>query len=240
MALDLQNPEVQQALQEAGYIAQTDAERMIEEKNAALEANRNDILNQLKETKEKYQGVDLEVWNKLRSDENRFSKLATGGYDAYEKGLGGELEERLNAARSDKMLIEQRLQQEQSQAKQQQEALQEKLKHEKLLRQLNMELAQTEDFQRLAQSDVERDALESLDFDQNGKVVVIGADGVARQTADGAMGIREWLQEMRQERPYRFIGAMGADRSTGDYTQEELDSMSPQQKRALGRKQNRR
>jgi hypothetical protein len=230
MSIDFNDPDVIKAAQSAGFVAKTDIDSIVAERNSALEENRNSILEQLKDVKAKYDGVDVESYKKL-SDDPRFSKVLTEGFDNYERSLGGELQERLSAQQSDFMLKEQELLQKVKGAETEAEKLVNNLRASELKRKLNMAIVHNEMVDPLAIAEIERDAMDELDLDEKGNIIVKGADGIPKQTAEGPMRETDWLKDMMSTKPYRFRGANGGGNSniTG-LTGADLEKMTPAEK----------
>lgn len=237
MEIDVNNPEHIQAIQAAGFVAKTDVDSLIKDANKSLESNRDDILNQLREQKEKYQGVDLDVWTKLSGDA-RFNKIATDGFDGYERDLGGELQERLRAAQSDAMMKEQEYLRTKEDLEGKVSQYDQALKNSELKRKLGMTLMQNDKVNTMAIQEIERDALNELSLDDKGNIIVLGEEGIPRQTAEGPMNEKDWLNDMMKIKPYRFLGASGGGINQNQgLAGVDLDKLTPAEKIALGRRQ---
>ena len=240
MTIDVNNPEVVQAIKDAGFVSSEQVDILVKESNQALEKNKNDILDQLKATKSKLDGIDVDAYRQL-SEDPRFTRIMSDGLDSYERSLGGELQERLQVQQSDFMIKEQSLLQELEKEKQNAEKLMGSVKSSEIKRKLVMAMAHNELIDPLAIPDIERDATEQLDLDSQGNIVVKNADGTYRQTADGAMNEKDWLSEMMQSKPYRFKGASGGgNHIVNGVVVADLDKLSPQEKIRLARQQGRR
>ena len=233
MPIDFTDSAVLTELKTAGYMSTEEANTLSSTHNSALEANKNSILKQLQEQKEKFNGVDVEAYNKLNED-SRFKSVLTGGFDNYEASLGGELQGRLSASQSDLMIKEQGYLQKEKDFESTIDALTKNLSHSELKRKLGMALVKNDLVDPLAVSDIERDALEQLALDDKGGIVVMGEDGLIRQTADGPMREDDWLKDMMKSKPYRFRGSDGGGRhiTSGNIN---TDKMSPREKIKLGR-----
>lgn len=234
MLIDFTDSSVLEELKTNGYLSASEAEELSNKRNSALEANKNSILDQLKEQKATYEGIDAEQYKKLAEDK-RFEIIRTGGFDAYEQSLGGELQGRLSALQSDMMIKEQDWLRGKETLESQVETLNKSLSHSELKRKLGMALVKNDLVDPLAVPEIERDALDQLGLDDKGNIIVAGEDGIPRQTADGPMREDEWLKEMMKEKPYRFRGADGSGRrpTPGALSTE---GMSPKEKRAAARR----
>lgn len=235
MTIDVNDPEVVKAIESAGFIPQTKLDEIVSERNSALEATKNSILDQLNKTKEKYSGIDPDLYKKL-ADDPRFKKISTEGFDSYERSLGGELQERLSAQQSDFMIKEQEYLKQLKDFESTAEKLNRNLHNSELKRKLGMALAHNELVDPLAIPEIERDALDQLSLDDKGNIIVLGADGIPKQTADGPMRESEWLKEMMSSKPYRFRGANGGGNRTQHGIGGDLSKMTPQEKIRAARK----
>lgn len=239
MPIDFSNPETIQELKTAGYLSGDEVTQKLQDSNKALETNKNDILQQLKDTKDRYSGVDVEAWNKLNED-SRFKQVISSGFDDYERGLGGELQERLNASRSDMMIKEQEYQRYKDQSEEKLTTFERQLMQSELKRKLGMALVRNDKVDPLATDEIFRDAIDQLALDEKGDIVVMGADGIPKQTAEGPMRENDWLTEMMKSKPYRFRGASGGGNSVTDgIAGVDLDKLSPAEKMRLARQQRR-
>lgn len=240
MPIDLTNEDVVAEIKAAGFIPQSDVESIVREHNSALEANRNDILAQLQETKSKIKDYPLDKIAKLK-DDARFQRVLDTGFDGYEKSIGGELSERLNATKSDFMFKEQQYLKtinEKEEAILKREA---RLKQSEIKRQVSMALAKMQDqVDPMAYDDILDYAQKTLDLDQDGRVIVMGKDGIPEQTSEGAKRELEWLQDMKKSKPFFFLGASGTRTGTSR-SLDGLDTgnMSPAEKIRAARKSGR-
>lgn len=235
MPIDFSDSSVLEELKTAGYMSTDEANQLVQTSNSALEANKNSILKQLQEHKEQFKGVDVEAYRKLDEDP-RFKSVLAGGFDSYEQNLGGELQGRLGALQSDMMIKEQDFLQKEKGFQDEVESLKKSLSNSELKRQLGMAINKDKLIDPLAIADIERDALDELSRDEKGRIVVIGEDGLVRQTADGPMGVEQWLADMKKSKPYRFSGASGSGRNASGGN-IDTTGMSPSEKMKHGRKQ---
>ena len=235
MAIDFTNPEVLTELKAAGYSGKDDISQMIQDSNKSLETNRNDILSQLQDQKEKFKGVDLAAYTKLAEDK-RFTSVLSSGFDEYERGMGGELQERLRAAQSDLMLKDQNHLRDQETNKQTVIGFESKLMKSELKRQLGLALMKNELVDPLAIPDIERIAMEELSLDDKNEIIILGAEGIPKQTAEGPMRVTDWMKDMMKVKPYFFRGANGGQRHTENGV-IDTKGMTPSQKMAASRRQ---
>lgn len=231
MSLDLTNEEVVAQIKEAGFIPQADVESIVKEHNSALEANRNDILAQLQDAKQRMKDVPLEQISKLKEDP-RFQKVLNEGFEGYEKSIGGELSERLNATKSDFMFKEQQYLKQMEDLKAASEQKDAMLRQSEIKRQVSVAMSKMSDqIDPMAYDDILEYAQKSLDLDQDGRVIVMGKDGIPEQTSEGAKREVDWLQDMKKTKPFFFIGASGS-RSSSNRSLDGIntDDMTPAEK----------
>lgn len=236
--LDFNSPETQAALKQAGYFSQEERDQYALERNSALENTKNDILNQLKDTKSKLNSlpVDYDSLMKLAED-SRFAKIKEGGFDAYEKTIDATSAQRLEAMKTEYMILEQEKQRIEQGFAQENEQLKIANKHSNIENKLQgLIFGHKDDILPTAIPDLIRDAKEQLDLDEKGSLVVKGENGTYRQTADGPMTEKDWLKEMMKTKSHYFAGAAGGQHGQARFGGVDTSKMSAAEKMRLGRK----
>lgn len=235
--LDFNSPETQAALRQAGYFSQEERDQYANERNSALESTKNDILSQLKETKTKLNSLPVDYDSLLKiAEDPRFNKIKEGGFDAYEKTIDATSAQRLEAMKTDYMLLEQeKLRIEQDYAGEN-EQLKVANKHANIENKLQgLIFGHKDDILPTAIPDLIREAKEQLDFDEKGALVVKGENGTYRQNADGSMTEKDWLKEMMKTKPHYFTGAAGGQHGQARFGGVDTSKMSAAEKMRLGR-----
>lgn len=237
MSIDLNNPEVLEAIQKAGFMSKDQAEEYAAKRNSAIEANKNDILNQLKDVKGKLGSlpVDPETLSKLAEDK-RFKKIVEFGIDSYEQNLDATTAQRLEALRTEKMMQEQDYLRKEQEYQQIIEQANGQLKHTKIENNLqNLIFSHRDEIVETAIPDLVQYAKQELDFDDNGNLAVKGENGTFKQTADGSMTEKDWLKEKMKTKPHWFMGAAGSHSGRSKFGNVDTSKMSPAEKMRLGR-----
>lgn len=240
--LDLNSPETQAALKEAGYFSKEQVEQYANDRNSALDATKNDILNQLKDTKAKLSSlpVDPDTLSKLAEDP-RFSKIKEVGFDAYEKTIDATSSERLSAMKSDYMMLEQEKLRIEQDLQKENENLKVANKHTMIENKLQgLIFSHKDDIIPTAIPDLIREAKEQLDFDDKGAMVVKGENGTYRQNADGPMTEKDWLKDLMKTKPHLFSGAAGGQHGQSRFGNVDTSKMSAAEKISAGRRDSRR
>jgi len=233
--LDLTSAETLSALKSKGFFTEED----VNKRNKSLEDNRNDVLRQLGEKKELIRsfGYEPEKLLEITKDE-RFKKIVEGGFEQFEQQFGSEISQRYEALKTDKMLAEQEYKQElstyESQINDSKLEIQNLRIENKLGSLLNEYSGQ---IYPSAVKEIIADAKRDLDFDQKGRLFVMGDDGVARQNADGPMNEKHWMIEDMKANPHRYKGASGSNTASMNGKEIDTSKMSAQEKRRVGRQQ---
>lgn len=238
MAIDLNDPELQSAIQQAGFMSKDQAEEYAKSHNSALEANKNDILNQLKDTKAKLSSLpaDPDKLAELASD-GRFKKILESGFDSYEQGLDATTAQRLEVMRTDKMMAEQDFLQKEKNYAEQIESYETELKHTKIENKLqNLVFGHQGEIVDTAIPDLIQYAKQELDFDEKGNLAVKDSNGTFRQTAEGNMTEADWLKDKMKTKPHWFVGASGSQHGRSKYGNIDTSNMTAAEKMSLGRK----
>ena len=233
--LDLNSPEILGELKSKGFYTEDD----VNKRNKALEDNRNDVLRQLGEKKEliKSFGYEPEKLIEITKDP-RFKKIADGGFDQFEQQFGSEISQRYEALKTDKMLAEQEYKQELSTYEKQIQDSQLEIQNLRIENKLGSLLNEySGQIFPSAVKEIIADAKRDLDFDQKGRLFVMGEDGVARQNADGPMNEKHWIIEDMKNNPHRYKGASGSNNASINGKEIDTSNMSPQEKRRAGRRQ---
>lgn len=233
--LDFTNPEIVGALKSKGFYTEDD----VNKRNKSLEENRNDILGQLAKQKEvvKSLGYEPEKLIEITKDP-RFKKIAEGGFDQFEQQFGSEISQRYEALKTDKMLAEQEYKQELSSYEKQIKESQLEIQNLRIENKLGSLLNEySGQIYPSAIKEIIADAKRDLDFDQKGRLFVMGEDGVARQNADGPMNEKHWIIEDMKQNPHRYKGAAGNNNASVNGRDIDTSKMSPQEKRRVGRRQ---
>lgn len=237
MPIDFSNEEVLAEIQQAGFMSKDQADEYAKKHNSAIEANKNDILNQLKDVKGKLNGlpVDPDTLSKLAEDK-RFKKIVEYGIDAYEQNLDATTAQRLEALRTDKMMQEQDFLRKEQDYQQAIEQANNMLKHTKIENNLqNLIFSHRDEIVETAIPDLVQYAKQELDFDDRGNLAVKGEDGTFKQTADGAMTEKDWLKEKMKSKPHWFMGAAGSHNGRSKFGNVDTSKMSATEKMRLGR-----
>ena len=238
MAIDLNDPEVQSAIQQAGFMSKDQVDKYAKDYNSTLEANKNDILNQLKDTKARLSSlpIDPEKLTELASD-GRFKKILDGGFDSYEQGIDATTAQRLEALRTDKMMVEQEFMQKEKSYAEQLTSYETELKHTKIENKLqNLVFSHQGEIVDTAIPDLIQYAKQELDFDNKGNLAVKDSNGTFQQSAEGNKTEADWLKDKMKTKPHWFVGAAGSQHGRSKFGNIDTTNMSAAEKMSLGRR----
>lgn len=204
----------------AGYVSKDDLDAKIKEANQGLEANRDNILEQLSKAKEANKqlnesvaGIDLEAakeWQKKLNEDELAKLVAAGDVESLKKRFTTPYEQQMADIQA------QAAQQEQEKLKAEKE-LNEKLsaaltqaKQTDIKSRVNTAISEIRDtIQPTAVDDIARLAMDVCDLNEEGKLVIKDANGVARQTDKGDMTLAEYMAQLVTDKPHFFTGAQG-------------------------------
>lgn len=232
--LDFSNAEVVDAIKSKGFYTEDDLNARV----TGLDNKNHELLGQIRNFKDKLSVLpaDVEKLSEIGKDA-RFKKIIENGFDAYESNIGSEIGQRYEMLKTDKMLLEQDFKQYQQSVEQKEQEYQRSLRELKIENKLSGLVNELGDaVYSSAIPDLYAYAKQAMDFDAKGRLVVIGDDGVPRQTAEGPMTERDWVAEMKKEKPHWFRGASGKGTQVINGQEIDLDNMTPQQKRAYARR----
>ena len=233
--IDFSNPETSAALEAAGFIPRDKVQELVTTENKRLEENKNSILEQYKEIRDKYNSLPISA-EKLAeiAKDGRFKKIVESGFDKYEKSIAGEIGGQVDAVKTTLMMKEQDYLQEKRKYEDDLKKFQSENKKLRVENGLQIALNKFNDQIYIsAVDDIKFRARNELDINEKGALIVKGENGVAKMTPDGPMTAEDWMKELKKTSPHYFKGANGAQHNhmlTGDL---DTSNMTAKEKLAL-------
>lgn len=237
--IDWSNPETSAALEEKGFISKEAAQQMVAAENKNLEDNRNSILEQYKDVRDKLNGLPIspEKIAELSKD-GRFKKVVENGFDKYDKSVSGETGGQIEAVKTEKMMLEQDFRQKERKFEEDLKNATNENRNLRVENGLQMTLNKFNDqIFMSAVDDIKSRAKSELDIDEKGRLIVRGEDGLPRMTADGPMTPDDWIKDLKKSCSHYFKGPNGAAHNpmmTGD---QDTSNMTAKEKLAFAMNQ---
>lgn len=220
MELDLNAPEVQEALKAATAAETLKIREALENEYKGLKSNKDAILaekkalaDELNSIKSQFEGVDLEQIKKLQAaaeKDVRLKLITTGDVTAIDSYLADELNKRTEMMRRDSETKLQAIQ------RQNEDAQKKITEMEEQRKQFTIDTKVREAAAKYVQPEmmdyVTRMGRETFTFEDDGNLVIRDRDGSLKLGRDGAspMTPEEWLLMMKDKMPYIFQPSAGS------------------------------